>query len=427
MNDKLVKALRDHPVKFAQALGFDKLTDLHNEWIRSMVLETDDYTLLGHRGSYKTTCLSFAFALILVLRPEKTVFFIRKTDDDVIDVVNQTRKILQSDLFIYIVHEVYDIDLELTTSTAYKLSTNLSEGVFGQSQLQGMGLNGSIVGKHADMVFTDDISTIKDRISKAEREQTKRQYQELQNIRNRGGRIFNTGTIWHEEDCVNALMPNKHYWTVYDTGLISPAKQQELRGTMTAALYAANYELKIIADKEAIFKSANWLEDVEDDALIHGGCAHIDAAYGGEDYTAYTVMNELRDGRIIAYGHLWQKHVDECIPTITLLHNDLQAGSIAVETNGDKGYLADELEEAGFYVHSYSEHMNKFIKISSYLRKNWDRIWWRTDTDPEYIRQIMNYTERAEHDDAPDSAASLVRYLDDKPTLNTGLNLRGGW
>lgn len=427
MNDKLVKALRDHPVKFAQVLGFDKLTDLHNEWIRSMVLETDDYTLLGHRGSYKTTCLSFAFALILVLLPDKTVFFIRKTDDDVIDVVNQTRKILQSDLFVYIVHEIYNIDLELTTSTAYKLSTNLSEGVFGQSQLQGMGLNGSIVGKHADMVFTDDISTIKDRISKAEREQTKRQYQELQNIRNRGGRIFNTGTIWHEEDCVNALMPNKHYWTVYDTGLISPAKQQELRGTMTAALYAANYELKIIADKEAIFKSANWLEDVEDDALIHGGCAHIDAAYGGEDYTAYTVMNELRDGRIIAYGHLWQKHVDECIPTITLLHNDLQAGSIAVETNGDKGYLADELEEAGFYVHSYSEHMNKFIKISSYLRKNWDRIWWRTDTDPEYIRQIMNYTERAEHDDAPDSAASLVRYLDDKPTLNTGISLRGGW
>ena len=29
--------------------------------------------------------------------------------------------------------------------------------------------------------------------------------------------------------------------------------------------------------------------------------------------------------------------------------------------------------------------------------------------DPEYIRQITDYFEDAEHDDAPDSAASLAR------------------
>lgn len=422
MNDRLVKALRDHPVRFAQAVGFDKLTNLHNEWIRSMVLETEDYTLLGHRNSYKTTCLSFAFALIIVLMPDKTTFFIRKTDDDVKDIVEQVRKILKSDVFAYIVRELYGVDLVLTTSTSFQISTNLCHLVFGQAQLQGMGLNGSITGKHADFVFTDDIVNVKDQTSKAERDQTKRQYQELQNVKKRGGRIFNTGTIWHVEDCVNERMPNKHFWTIYDTGLISKEKEQELRGEMTAALFAANYELKIIADKDAMFKSANWLDDTRENAqLIHGGSAHIDAAYGGSDFTAYSVMHELRDGRIIAYGHIWQEHVDECIPTIKLLHAEMKAGSIAVETNGDKGYLADELEDEGFYVYSYSEHMNKYIKISTYLKKNWRRIWWLADTDPEYIRQIMSYTEHAEHDDAPDSAASLIRYLDEKPTLNTGL------
>ena len=71
--------------------------------------------------------------------------------------------------------------------------------------------------------------------------------------------------------------------------------------------------------------------------------------------------------------------------------------------------------------------MNKFLKIASYLRKNWNRIWWISDTDPDYISQILDYTQFAEHDDAADSAASLVRYLTEKPEANTDNCLRGGW
>ena len=260
MNTRLVNSLKSNPVKYARLVGFDLLTDIHNEWLRLMLLEKDDYTLLGHRGSYKTTCLSFAFALLIVLRPNKTIFFIRKTDDDVIEIVEQTRKILQSSLFIYIVEQIYGIELELTTSTAYKIDTNLNNSNRGQVQLQGMGLNGSITGKHADYVLTDDIVDTKDRVSRAEREQTKRQYQELQNVKNRGGRIFNTGTPWHKEDCISTLMPNVHKFDVYSTGLISQQQQQALKSSMSASLYAANYELKHIADKDAMFKNVNSLE-----------------------------------------------------------------------------------------------------------------------------------------------------------------------
>lgn len=37
MNDKLVKSLKENPVKYARLLGFSLLTDLHNEWIKDMV------------------------------------------------------------------------------------------------------------------------------------------------------------------------------------------------------------------------------------------------------------------------------------------------------------------------------------------------------------------------------------------------------
>lgn len=429
MNEKLVRSLRDNPVKYARLLGFDLLTDLHNDWIRLMIGEKSDYTLLGHRGSYKTTCLSISFALLIVLRPNKTIFFIRKTDDDVIEIIRQTMKILDSDLFHYIVREIYGFDLVFTVASSFKIDTNLHQSSTGQVQLMGMGLNGSLTGKHADYVFTDDIVNVKDRVSKAERNQTIRQYQELQNIKNRGGRIFNTGTPWHREDCISTQMPNVHRWTCYDTGLISKEALAQLREGMSPSLFAANYELKHIADKDAMFTAANYLpDDQKMTELIYGGIGHVDAAYGGEDFTAYSIMHELSDGRIIAYGRLWPQHVDACLPEIKLYHENYRAGSILCETNGDKGYLANELEsDYDFYVIDYSEHMNKFLKIASYLRKNWSRIYWIADTDPDYISQILDYTEFSEHDDAPDSAASLVRYLTEKPEANTDNCLRGGW
>ena len=52
------------------------------------------------------------------------------------------------------------------------------------------------------------------------------------------------------------------------------------------------------------------------------------------------------------------------------------------------------------------------MKISTYLRRGWKNIIWLEDTDPEYINEILDYNEFAEHDDSPDSAASLLRKMD---------------
>lgn len=428
MNKKLIRSLRDNPVKYAHLLGFDLLTeDVHDEWLKMMMFEKSDTTLLGHRGSYKTTCLSFAMALMIVLKPTQTIFFIRKTDDDVIEIVRQVVKILESDLFVYIVKEIYGIDFVITTATSFKVDTNLNQSTKGQVQLQGMGLNGSITGKHADFVFTDDIVNLKDRVSRAEREQTKRQYQELQNIKNRGGRIFNTGTPWHKEDCISQLMPNVHRYDCYATGLMSDEQIQQLRDSMSSSLFAANYELKHIADEDAMFTKAKYLSSDTDIDVIYDGVSHIDAAYGGADYTAYTILKQQQDGTFVGFGKLWQGHVDEHLDTIVALQNHYRAGSISCETNGDKGYLSQELQDKGLYVREYHEIMNKYIKIATYLKKYWSKIYWIDATDKDYISMILDYTEFAEHDDAPDSAASLLREIEDMPQANTEDYLTGGW
>lgn len=417
---KILNLLWSEPYKIGHWVGFTDLTTLHNEWLRSFLYAEDDQTLLAHRGSYKTTDLSLFLSIHTIIKPNENVMFFRKTDDDVTEVLTQSQKILKSGAMQQIVRDLYGADLEFTKENGSEIHTNLCTSAKGVSQVIGLGIGTSITGKHADIVVTDDIVNIKDRISRAERERTKLQYMELQNIKNRGGRFINTGTPWHKEDAIS-IMPNVKRYDCYSTGLITRDKLEDLRQSMSDSLFAANYELKHIADKDAMFKNPQFTDEKE---LIYNGIAHIDAAYGGADGTTYTVMRKLSDGRIIGFGKRWDKHVDDCLSEIGVYHKNLRAGSIACEKNADKGYLAKELKKLGYMVKSYSESMNKFIKISTYLRLNWKKIIWLEGTDPEYINEILDYSEFAEHDDSPDSAASLLRRLEKKGGYNR--DVKGG-
>lgn len=401
-----IAILLNEPVKIGYAVSFDKLTALHNRWIIDMIRGTQDKTLQAHRGSYKTTCVSIALACIFVLLPNKKTLFLRKTDADVKEVIRQVRNILLSAPMQEAARLIHGKDMVLTTQTASELSSNLPGDSKGTSQLVAMGINGSITGKHFDRIFTDDIVNVQDRTSKAERDRTKIVYQELQNIRNRGGRIFNTGTPWHKEDCFS-LMPNIERHDCYSTGLISKEQLQIIREAMTASLFAANYELRHIASDDVIFTSP---QTGADPALAEQGICHIDASYGGEDGTAFTICKKS-GGKYYIYGRLWQKHVDDCLPEIIRLRKAFNAGIIYCERNADKGYLAKTLREKGERADTYHEKTNKFVKITSYLKSEWKNVVFIAGTDAEYINQICDYTENAEHDDAPDSAASIVRKL----------------
>lgn len=401
-----IAILLNEPVKIGYAVGFDKLTALHNRWIVEMIRGTQDKTLQAHRGSYKTTCVSIALACIFVLLPNKKTLFLRKTDADVKEVIRQVRNILLSPPMQEAARLIHGKDMVLITQTASELSSNLPGDSKGTSQIVAMGINGSITGKHFDRIFTDDIVNVQDRTSKAERDRTKIVYQELQNIRNRGGRIFNTGTPWHKEDCFS-LMPNIERHDCYSTGLISKEQLQIIREAMTASLFAANYELRHIASDDVIFTSP---QTGADPALAEQGICHIDASYGGEDGTAFTICKKS-GGKYYIYGRLWQKHVDDCLPEIIRLRKAFNAGIIYCERNADKGYLAKALRDKGERADTYHEKMNKFVKITSYLKSEWKNVVFVAGTDAEYINQVCDYTENAEHDDAPDSAASIVRKL----------------
>lgn len=415
---EILKKIKNEPYKIAQAVGFSDVKEYpHNEWMKSVISGTEDYTLLSHRGSYKSSCLSVDIALMMVLYIDENIIFLRKADNDVAEMIKMVRKALESDVLQSLSIVLHGKRIEFVELSQTSITTNLYRSASGASQLLGIGLKSSITGKHAPIVITDDICNVTDRLSKAERERTKIQYQELQNIKNRNGRIINLGTRWHKDD-VFELMPNHHIYDYHTTKLISDEQIEKIRDSMSPTLFACNYELKIIASEDVIFTNPQKGGDI---AMVEQGNCHIDASYGGEDGTAFTICRKY-GGKYYVLGRLFHKHVDDCLDEIIKLRKSLNAGRISCENNGDKGYLAKELNKRGERTHSYHEKTNKYIKITSYLKAVWKDVVFVAGTDEEYIDQIVDYNENAEHDDAPDSCASIIREYWDKKDAQTPKN-----
>ena len=404
--------LKYRPIKFAALLGFDKLGELHNGWIREMVLGRNDYTLQASRGTYKTTCASFALALNMILLPNLRTMFMRKTDGDVKEVIRQTQKILSDPHTNYLVECIYGVNLKLITKSTQELSTNLTTDIKGTGQLIGIGTGGSLTGKHFDRIYPDDIVNVQDRVSKAERERTKMVYQELQNIKNRGGKIFNTGTPWREEDAFS-IMPNAVKYDCYHEEVRKIISEDELKAlweSMLPSLFAANYELRFIASENVIFTEP---KTGTDPAMCEQGIMQVDSAFYGDDYTAWSIMKK-QGSKYYLYGQIRRKHVEECYQEIKLDYDRFMCGKLYNEDNADKGMIGRDLRKFGMKVILYHESTNKYLKIVTYLKAIWQDLYFVQGTDPEYIKQITDYYEDAEHDDAPDSAASLARLLYNK-------------
>jgi terminase large subunit len=406
---KYIEYILTSVVEISHMIGFNLITNIHQEWFDLFFSDTQEITLQASRNSYKSTLLSIFTACYMIIFPNKRILVIRKTDDDISDFIGTIKNILESDTFKYLVLKIWGVELKIINFNSCEITTNLKTNVDDAAQLRGKSLNSALTGKHADLIITDDIVTLTDRISRADREKTKIKYQELFNLLNRGGKVINCGTPWHKEDCFS-LMNNLHVYDCYDlekAGVMTKELIKEKRSKMTSSLFAANYELKHIANEDAIFTNPQFTDD---EKLIYNGICHIDARYSGSDYTAFTIIKKAED-KFYVFGKRFDKHVDDCLNEIFLLQKKYLGGKIYCENNGDKGYLKKKIIEIGNYADDYHEAMNKYIKIISYLKPNWDNVIFLEDTDKNYINDILEYTDTAEHDDCPDSLASSIRII----------------
>ena len=237
----VIALLKVKPENYLYMMGFTRKSEAYHHWMREMVFGKDDHAIQAFRGSGKTTCVSASLAMLMFLKPNLRIAFMRKTDSDVREVVAQVKRMLETPETKALTSMIWGNQLRLTKDSQNELSTNLTNDPRGSAQLTGMGINGSLTGKHYDVIFTDDIINLKDRTSRAEREHTKAVYMELQNIKNRGGRIFNTLTPWHVDDA-STLMPEAEKWDYRSMPEVFTEEDIEnVKPRMTPSLWAANY------------------------------------------------------------------------------------------------------------------------------------------------------------------------------------------
>ena len=214
-------------------------------------------------------------------------------------------------------------------------------------------------------------------------------------------------------------------YTIDDNPMLSDEVRERMKRDYNGTVFYQRYILGLWALSEgALFTTAP--ATCGDTSALRNGIAHIDAAYGGEDYTALT-CGRRRGSTIYLYGRLWHQHVDTVLDAALAECEKMMCAPVHVESNGDKGYLAREIQARGVPAHKYAEKQNKYLKIATYLRKWWGNVVFLEGTDRAYIDQIMDYTEEAEHDDAPDSAASICRIFDGSQMASTARKVDMGF
>ena len=93
--------LISHPYELGKALGYKDFRPFHGMWIKEMVTGKQDMTLQAHRGSFKTTCLCVAIAIMMVRYRDQNIMFLRKTDMDVAEALPFKRQCWEADLYVY--------------------------------------------------------------------------------------------------------------------------------------------------------------------------------------------------------------------------------------------------------------------------------------------------------------------------------------
>lgn len=401
-----IEQLIEYPHLLGNLLGREKLTPIHSGWIRYVWDSYDeDRALQAHRGSYKTTSvLAIGAIRWMLIHPDDRIAIVRKTFTDAADVVGTIANLMEHPITKSLFKLLHGKAPRPVIRRYGQLTYDFKATYTPEGNVTAMGLDAK-TGLHFDKILVDDFVTLKDRISKAERERTKEMVQEFAaNIIDPGKAIGWLGTPWHREDAWNIIPVDMILkFPLSKMDLLSEAEIAKKRRSTTPFLFKANYELELGIDEGSLFadpKWGNW------DYAVSNAQGQVDAAFDGDHYCALTIMAPKPNGRFQAIGFVYPGNIKDWVGFIEQQLARYKARQYHNETNPDKGWTASRIK---YPVHTYTETMNKHNKVSTYLYDVWELIDWDPGTHPEYMNQILDYREGSEPDDAADSAASLIR------------------
>ena len=403
------------PHKLGWLVGFDKLNKLHTEWILYIWESDEPRALQAYRGSYKTTSIVRIGAVRWMLfHPDDRILLVRKSFTAAAEEVRAISKVMQTREIQELFKQAHGRYPKAIIDREGNLTYNFKSTITPEGNITGMGIDQGFTGLHFDKIICDDIITLRDRVSKTERKRTIEIVQELAtNIIDPGKGSGWTGTPWHREDAWKTISGFTRIgkYPISEYNFLGPDAVERKRRTTTPCMFSINYDLELSKDESLLFSDPIWPRKWDYDN--HDAVAQLDTAFDGEHYCAMTIAAPTRRvGEKQFYqgvGFTYPGNVEDWESDIVRLCDKYNVKHIWVENNADKGACAKRLAKRGLKVKSYSEGMNKHVKIGTYLYPVWKYIEWDEDTDEEYMSQVTEYKEGVTPDDAPDSAASLFK------------------
>jgi hypothetical protein len=424
----------EQPHKLGHILGYKKLTPLHGEWIKIFLKYKRFDLLQAHRGSYKTTCGVVAMVLLFLCFPDMRLLIVRKTGDLASDILKTIQKHFESNdvLRLYVFSRWGIVDVKTKIWSSERTQFAFKKTITPQPSIMAAGVGASIIGSHFDYIWSDDIETMEDRYSAAERRWTIAYFQELENLIDPLGQMRLSGTPWHELG-VFSIVEEKYFegrQFPFGTVDLPPDEMIEIaarKERLPNAEWCCNYELRHIQDNDtlgAFLTVASW------DCMY---CvAFVDPSFSDKtdtDSTAVSVVGVSRTGQILFTGMKLPKSISDEQTRIDIL-NFLQR-FMPVES-----VIESQLAESSiFFINAFREtetllnlsiknlwtvkrqYRNKHERIAATVFANKPDMRMLEGTQGEYMLEVSRYYKGAPHDDGPDSLAGALEHLATSPIV----------
>ena len=201
-SDDLLQIVADEPHKLGWLIGRDKLNPIHSEWIKYCWDSDEPRALQAFRGSYKSTSVLLIGSIRWMLfHPDDRIGIIRKNASAAREYTNTIAAVMAMPELKELFRYAHGVTPRIKRQRDGRYHWNFKKTPTPEGNITPLGIDGALTGAHFDKVITDDIITVRDKLSRAERERTKEMVHEIAtNIIDPGKGSAWIGTPWHRED-----------------------------------------------------------------------------------------------------------------------------------------------------------------------------------------------------------------------------------
>ena len=444
--------LTNHKAFLTDILGLD-VEWFHKEWIE-LFEEPNNTLLLAPRSHGKSTVVAGYVIWRIIQDPSIRVLIVTLNQDLADDIMNMAKVTFEENEDIKELFGNMKGDGTWSQSAIQIRSRGKIGIAHREKTLRVVGVNGSIVGSHYNLIILDDIIDDKNSKTQHKRNELLQWYRKsLKPMLMKGGKVIAIGTRWNSDDIYSKFLTYPSYkskvyravlkWPEDNNGkaeMLWPdekigfdwddAKEYIDENGRTA--FEMQYQNKIIQTGESPIRE-DWVIEAKSkwDMLIESGDKFpdlskymgVDLASKGQDsdYFSITIIGRDKNKNIYVLdqyrGH---KSMGEQLELIKSYNTKWHPITVAIESNATQKIITDEWKD--------TTNLPIMQLMSSWINSKWDRVQMmavffetgRVYLNPTYTDLIDELLEfpRGKYNDCLDSFSFAIQASEDDERID---------